>query len=200
MVKIEKDIKKAKDFLKEGKIIVAKTDTLYGILADALNERAVEKIYEIKGRKKDKPYIVLIPDIRYLKLFDAEISDKEKKLLKKKGITVIIPLKEPEKFRYLHRGKNELAFRIPEDKELIDLMEDIKTPLVAPSANPEGKPPAKNIKEAVNYFGEMVDMYIDGGEISSEKPSTIVKVENGEIKVIREGNISFEEIKKFIED
>jgi L-threonylcarbamoyladenylate synthase len=71
MVKIEKDIQKAEEFLKNGKIVITKTDTLYGILADALNKNVVEKVYKIKGRKKEKPYIVLIPDISFLKLFSA---------------------------------------------------------------------------------------------------------------------------------
>ncbi len=199
MIKIEKDLKKAENYLKDGKIIVTKTDTLYGILADALNKDAVERVYEIKGRKKDKPYIVLIPDISFLKLFDVDISQEAEKLLQHKGITVILPLKNPEKFHYLHRGKNEIAFRIPDDEQLIELMKKINIPLIAPSANPEGKPPPENIQEAINYFGERIDLYIDRGEILENKPSTILKIENGKIKILREGNVSYNKIKKILE-
>ncbi len=199
MIKVERDLKKAEYFLKKGKIIVAKTDTLYGILADALNKEIVEKVYEIKGRRKDKPYIVLIPDISFLKLFDADISKEAKKLLQYRGITVIVPLRNPEKFQYLHKGKNEIAFRIPDNKELIKLMKKINTPLIAPSANLEGKPPPKNIQEAVDYFGDKIDLYVDSGEIENEKPSTIVKIENGEIKILREGNVSYNKIKEILE-
>ncbi len=199
MIKIEKDLRKAKEFLKNGKIIIAKTDTLYGILADALNKDVVEKAYRIKERRKDKPYIVLIPNTEFLKLFNVEISEKAKKLLEQKGITVILPLKNPEKFNYLHRGKKEIAFRIPNDKELINLMEEINTPLIAPSANPENKPPAKTIKEAVNYFGDKIDLYIDSGKVKNEKPSTIVKINNNNLKILREGTISSKEIYKILE-
>jgi L-threonylcarbamoyladenylate synthase len=198
MIRIEKDIQKAEEFLKNGKIVITKTDTLYGILADALNKNVVEKVYKIKGRKKEKPYIVLIPDISFLKLFSAKISKKAEKLLNAKGITVILPLKNTDKFRYLHRGKNEIAFRIPNDNELIDLMKKINLPLIAPSANIEGEPPAKNIKEAVNYFGDKVDLYIGRGEIVEQKPSTIVKVENGKLKILREGNVSYNKIKEIL--
>ncbi len=199
MIKIEKDLNKGKDFLKRGKVIVAKTDTLYGILGNALDKNVVERIYKIKGRKIDKPYIVLIPDISFLRFFEVEPSKEEKILLKNKGITVIIPTKNPEKFKYLHRGKNEIAFRIPENENLIKLMEEIKTPLVAPSANLEGKPPAKNVEEAVKYFGDKIDLYIDSGEVKNEFPSTIVKIENGKIKIVREGNVSYNKIKEILE-
>src|SRR5204863_149383 len=69
-----------------------------------------------------------------------------------------------EKFEYLHRGTNTLALRLPKDESLQNLLK--KTgPLIAPSANVEGLPPAKNITDAKKYFGDGVDLYIDGGEI-----------------------------------
>ncbi|MDQ7055736.1 MAG: Sua5/YciO/YrdC/YwlC family protein, partial [Persephonella sp.] len=124
-------------------------------------------------RTESKPVIVLIPSTEYLKLFDVYPKKKELKLLEHRGITVIIPLKNSKKFFYLHRGANSIAFRIPEKKELIELMESVKKPLIAPSANPEGKSPAKNIDEAIAYFGNSVDLYIDGGEMKNSIPSTI---------------------------
>ena len=78
-------------------------------------------------------------------------------------------------------------------------MKKINTPLIAPSANLEGKPPPKNIQEAVDYFGDKIDLYVDSGEIENEKPSTIVKIENGEIKILREGNVSYNKIKEILE-
>ena len=89
------------------------------------------------------------------------------------------------KLKYLHRGTNSLAFRLITNKN-IDLFKIIKKvgSLVAPSANPQGQVPAKTIKEAEEYFGKKVDFYINGGR-RARKPSRIVSIIEGEIKIIR---------------
>jgi L-threonylcarbamoyladenylate synthase len=195
MSRIEKDFSKAVKILKKGGVIVAPTDTIYGILADALNEEAVNRIYALKERSPEKPFIILIPDVDYLSFFGIKPSEKEKKVLEKRGVTVILDLPD-ERFEYLHRGKKSLAFRIPDYEELVKFIKKVGKPLVAPSANPEGKKPAENIKEAVDYFQDKIDIYIDKGELKG-KPSTIVKF-NGELKILREGSVSEDEIRKMI--
>lgn len=184
--------------LKNGKVVVFPTDTLYGILADAFNKKAVERVYKIKKRKPDKPYIILIKDISVLEKFNVYLSTEEKKLLQAKGITVILNLKNPTEFEYLHRGLNSLAFRIPKEGVIVNLLNKIPA-VIAPSANPENLPPAKNIEEAFKYFKENIDLYFTGDKPKSEKPSTIVKIENGKPIILREGNISEKEIKDIIE-
>jgi len=195
MIKIEKDFDKAVNVIKKGGVIVAPTDTLYGLLGDALNEKTVNRIYSLKNRSPEKPLIILIPSTEYLSMFGVRPSSVEKKLLEKKGITVVIDLSD-DRYEYLHRGKKSLAFRIPDYKPIIEFMKKVGKPLVAPSANPQGKPPSTNVKEAVKYFGQNVDLYIDGGERKSQ-PSTIVKV-NKDIKILREGSISYQELKKMV--
>ncbi|NPA53096.1 MAG: threonylcarbamoyl-AMP synthase [Aquificae bacterium] len=198
---ISKDWNKAKEYLKNNKIIIAPTDTLYGILGNALNKTVVEYIYQIKKRKPEKPYIILIPDTEFLSIFGISPSKEEKKVLEKTGITVVIdlPSKYKEKFHYLHRGQKSLAFRIPAKRKLLNLLKDLKKPLVAPSANPEGEPPAKNIQEAINYFGNKVDLYIDEGEIKNKNPSTIIKFVEGKPIVLRKGNISISHINHILQ-
>ena len=194
MVRIFKDIKNAESVIKKGGTIVAKTDTLYGILADALNPKVVEKVYSIKNRDEKKPFIILIPDISYLKIFHAKTTPTVEKILNKKGITVVLPVEDDKEFEYLHRGIGELAFRIPKDKNLIEFIKKIEKPLIAPSANIEGKEPAKTINEAISYFGNQIDAYVDGGTIEESKPSTIVRIKNNNIELLREGNIPFKNI------
>jgi L-threonylcarbamoyladenylate synthase len=99
-------------------------------------------------------------------------------------ISVLLPCASA-KSSYLHRGTKHIAFRMPKSLALRALLK--KTgPLVAPSANIEGVVPAKTAKEAFSYFGKNVDFYVDGGRLVS-KPSTLVKIENGKIVVIRKG-------------
>ncbi|NPA52623.1 MAG: threonylcarbamoyl-AMP synthase [Aquificae bacterium] len=185
MPTITKDLGKAFDVLKNGKTAVIKTDTLYGVVANALDKKAVERVYEIKGRTPSKPFLMLVPSVEFIKKhFDVQISQKEKEILQKEGITVILNLNTPKQLEYLHRGTNTLAFRIPAKQNLKDFIQRLETPLIAPSANPEGKEPAKTVQEAVDYFGNLIDIYVDEGK-AEKKPSPIVKIKNNEIIYIR---------------
>ncbi len=195
-IRISKNWKDAENVIKDKGIVVAPTDTLYGILGDALDKEVVERVYLIKNRKPDKPYIILIPDVSFLSLFGIKPDIYEKRLLENRGITVIlsVPPETEDRYQYLHRGGKTLAFRIPDKKELLTLLKRVNRPLIAPSANPENKPPARDISEAVSYFGGDIDLYIDEGVIKNKKPSTIVKISKGKPVVLREGSTSISQI------
>lgn len=176
------------ELLKAGKIGVMPTDTIYGIVGSALNPETVEAIYKLRKRSSDKPFIILISFISDLQKFGIELSEQQEKFLQQNWpnpLSVILPVNN-EKFNYLHRGKNSLAFRMPKDKKLLKLLEQTG-PLVAPSANIEGDPPAETIDEAKKYFGGIIDFYLDMRKIS-EKPSTLIELnQNGEIDLLRQG-------------
>lgn len=181
--------KKIEDTLKNGGVAVIPTDTLYGIVSSALDKKAVKKVYLLKKRNPKKPPIILISSLKDLIHFsiklDKNISDFLKKIWPDK-ISVVLPCKN-KKFSYLAKEKKSLAFRIPQNTQLLKLLK--KTgPLIAPSANWEGNPPAENIKEAKKYFGEEVDFYIDNGVLKS-LPSTLISIKNGKIKIERQGGI-----------
>ncbi len=185
MPEITKDYSRAKEVIKKGGVVILKTDTLYGIIANALDRKAVKRVYKIKGRRPDKPFIILVPSVEDIKrFFDVEISDKEREFLEKKGITVVLNLRDRRKHRYLHRGTGTLAFRIPSKNKLIELLREIGFPVIAPSANPEGEKPAVDINEAIRYFGDKIDLYVNEGKVEG-KASPIVKVENGKVVYLR---------------
>lgn len=190
-MKISKNIWNDRNLIKtfkKGGIVVMPTDTIYGILTSALNKSSVEKLYKIRKRNPDKPCIILLNNISFLEKFNIILSKEQKKILvgffSAKKPTSIILNSENKKFLYLDRGTKSLSFRIPKQKSLRDLLK--KTgPLIAPSANIEGLPPSKNIQEAKNYFGNKVDLYIDGGEIESS-PSRVIQLhKDGSISIIR---------------
>lgn len=169
-------------------IIVLPTDTLYGICASPFSKKAVEKIYAIKGRDENKPFIILIDRVAQLERFGMVLTKAQKAFLEDvwpNPLTVILPLTS-KKFTYLHRGTNALAFRIPKSQKLRELLK--KTgPLVAPSANPQGEKPAETVREAKAYFGDMVDLYIAGGR-KVGTPSTIIKLSHtGTYEIVRQG-------------
>lgn len=172
--------------LSEGGVVVMPTDTLYGIVGKAFSPLTVSRIYEARKRTPEKPFIVLIGDVSELNKFSINLSEEQKKVVENFTTPTSFILDCPhEELTYLHRGTKTLGFRVPAEPGLRNLL--LKTgPLVAPSANPEGLPPAKNITEAKNYFGDLVDLYIDGGEIEG-KASKVIRLErDGTVAVLRD--------------
>ena len=170
-------------FLKEGKISVMPTDTLYGICTSAFSKKSVRKIYQIKGRDDHKPFIILISSILDLKKFGIKLTKDQKSFLDNvwpNSVSVILPVPQ-KRFEYLHRGTKSLAFRLPKKKSL-ELFIKKTGPLVAPSANPQGLTPATTITEAKEYFGEKIDLYVSDGKIKG-KPSIIVSLLENKLKI-----------------
>lgn len=175
--------------LKEGGIGVLATDTLYGLVGRALSLDTVERIYKVRRRDPDKPLIILIHAVEDLKLFGILPESSEALVAQKYWsgkISIILPCDNPD-FGYLHRGTKTLAFRLPENLILQEILSETG-PLVAPSANLEGLLPALIIDEAKGYFGTNVDFYLDGGIVEPE-PSTIIKIEGNKASLIREGAV-----------
>ena len=182
--------------LLNNKVIVMPTDTIYGIVGNALNNNVVNRIYEIRKRAPEKPCIILIADVKDLEKFSVHLSNEQREKIKEywsldkaqdfqPGPTSIVLDCIDQKFFYLHRGTQTLAFRIPIQMGLQDLLRETG-PLIAPSANLEGLSPANNIYEAKNYFHELIDLYIDGGERGG-KASKIIKLhKNGTADILRE--------------
>lgn len=168
------------------------TDTIYGLVGQALKQKTVSRIYKVRHRNPKKPMIILIGSLSDLSCFGVKINARIKNLLNKiwpirpfdkiqgkqtqgrlVAVSVILPC-QLKKFAYLHRGTKTLAFRLPAVKNL-RLLLCATGPLVAPSANPEGKKPAKNIKEAQKYFGKQADFYLNEGTLY-RAPSTLIEI------------------------
>lgn len=183
------------EIIKKGGIGVLPTDTILGIVGSAYSKKAVEKIYKVRERDKEKPLIILISDIGELKEFGVKnIPEKELTKIWPNKVSIIFEVKN-KKLKYLHRGTNTLCFRWSKTKFIAGILE--KTgPLVAPSANPQGKIPAKNITEAKKYFGDKLDFYIPSKN-SNLTSSTILKYLTKEKKfeLVREGAISINRLK-----
>jgi L-threonylcarbamoyladenylate synthase len=186
--------------LKKDGIAVIMTDTIYGLVGSAFSRKAVARIGAAKGRDDHKPYIVLISSTKDLELFGVVPTLSQKLFLKKAWpgkVSVIFPVPS-KKFEHIHRGKKEIAFRLPKlpkiKKGLVQLATLIKQtgPLIAPSANPQGLVPATTIAEAKNYFGDKVDVYIAANKKDFPKvgkPSTLVRFNGDTVEILREGAV-----------
>jgi L-threonylcarbamoyladenylate synthase len=183
---MDKNWQKAAVSIKNGGVAVIPTDTIYGIVAAACDRKAVAGLYRLRRRNPPKPCIVLCSSMGDLPKLGIKIGGGDKMLLSKiwpNPVSVILPC-PALLMKYLHRGTKSLAVRIPRPKKLRDFIRRTG-PIIAPSANPEGKPPAKSIGEAKSYFGDKVDAYVKGKV--SRKPSTLIKVADGKIEIIRQG-------------
>ena len=178
--------KKAGLLLKEGVIGVIPTDTIYGIVGSALDKKAVKKIYKLKRRSPKKQMIILISSLKELEKFKIRTDLWQRKILKKfwPGKITFILRCFSQKFSYLYQDSNTLAFRVPNKKNLLELL-SITGPLVAPSANWEGYAPADTISKAKKYFGKNV-FYLNEGK-KQGKPSTLVQLTGNKAKILRKG-------------
>lgn len=159
---------------------ILRTDTLYGVVARADNESAVERIYELKGRDETKPCIVLLPDA-------AQAYDPLPKALTERWpgpVSIIAP--SPHAPAWVRRSGTTVAYRLPADESLRALLAQTG-PLIAPSANLQGAEPARDIAMAQDYFGERVDAYVDEGAVPvGTPPSELWRIDdNGQWEQLR---------------
>ena len=199
---VKKDITKVEEIaraLREGKLICAPTDTLYGILGNALDKKAVEEVYKVKGRDPQKPLIVLFESVEQLIDYGIAIPERFKDKLRKlvpAPITFVLPLDAESPFRALFK-RRDLAIRIPDDNFLRILIKET-FPLFAPSANPQGEKPADSCKECYNYFGEKIAYCVEGKP--GNVPSTIVSLLSNTPELLREGAVKFSKIMEVLSE
>lgn len=179
----ERDELEIAAWLVAGKVGVLRTDTLYGLICRADNQTAVERIYQVKGRDSDKSPIVLIATQQ--QLFDGltPVMEQFLETVWPGKISVIIPSACAP--HWIERCNTGVAYRLPDNAWLRSLLA-WTGPLIAPSANPEGQPPAQTIQQAIDYFGDSIDFYVDSGEVTDESPSQLLRMNvGGEIERLR---------------
>lgn len=183
--------KAADVLLRPAAVVVIPTDTVYGLAARAADKAAVERLYGLKKRVA-QPGTIIAANIE--QLVELGIKQRYLKAVEQfwpNPLSVIIPCANPD-VSYLHQGKMSLAVRIPKNKALCDLL--LTTgPLLTSSANHPKEEPANTRQEAEKYFGDTVDLYVDGGDLSGHEPSTIIRIVDDAIELIREGAVAINE-------
>jgi len=189
------DIQIATKAINDGAIVVFPTDTVYGLGCNPYNRDAVLSLYEIKKRKKTKPFPVIGYSKKELEKI-AEFNSLEEKIAEKfwpGPITLILKIKDKKIQKSLDL-EGKIAVRVPNNQCVLALLKECKL-LVGTSANISGTGPFNVPKECgKNLSG--YDLLIDGGIISSLGESTIVEIENNDVKILRKGSISEEMIKE----
>lgn len=190
-------LKEAVNRLKvRGTVGVLPTDTVYGLVCRAADEVAVSRLYELKKRE-NKPGTVIAASIE--QLVDLGIKARYLKAVEQfwpNPISIVIPSHD---LAYIHLGKQSIAMRIPKNKELCKLLEQTG-PLLTTSANLPGNPEATDVQQARSYFGDLPDFYADGGDLSGCKPSTVIRIVDDEIEILRQGAVTIDENGKVIDE
>jgi len=170
-------------------VAVLPTDTVYGIVAVAANQPAVQRLYDLKSRVK-KPGTLIAASIdqfvelgiprRYLTAVERYWPG---------AVSVIVPAGPA--LHYLDQGAGTLAVRVPDQPEIAQLLRRTG-PLMTSSANLPGEPESRTIAQAQAYFGDTIDLYIDGGERQGA-PSTVLRVVDDAVEVLRQGAVYINE-------
>lgn len=191
-------IKQASDAIKQGKLVLFPTETVYGIGANALDEIAVKKIYEAKGRASDNPLIAHISSIDMLKELVIEVGKIEEKLIENfwPGPLTIIFRKRDIVPNIITAGLETVAIRMPSNEIAKKLIEYAGVPIAAPSANISGKPSGTIIEDILQELDGKVEYIIDGGKVEIGVESTVIRVIENKVHILRPGKITKEDIEK----
>lgn len=186
-------IEKASKIISQGGIVIFPTDTVYGIGCDPYNKASVEKIYRIKSRDIIKSVPILTYSAEAAERI-AQFDQLAKKIVKKfwpGPLTLILKVTD-EKIKKSLNLENKIAVRVPNHRCTLELLKKCNY-LVGTSANISGDLPHTNPEECLEKM-QNYDVFVDGGIITSNGESTIIEIENEEVKIIREGSLTKEEI------
>lgn len=192
----EEKIKAAAEAIKAGELVLFPTETVYGLGANGLDEKAVKKIYEAKGRASDNPLILHIFNIDMLYKLVEDVNEIEKKLIEEfwPGPLTIIFKKKEIVPNIITGGLDTVAIRMPKNIIARKLIEYSNKPIAAPSANISGKPSGTLLDDIKEEFQGKVKYMIDGGKVDIGLESTVVRIIDNKIHILRPGKITKENL------
>lgn len=192
--------KKIKEALSNHGIIAFPTETVMGLGVYFDDEEAFHRLNDIKNRIPNKPYTLMLDSTDKIGDF-AKIDGKAYKIIEKfmpGPITILLNCNDNLPF-WLDMGTGIIGIRVPSYSVTLDVLKAAEKPLLVPSANKRDDKPAKNSDEVIQIFEKSIN-YVVEGECLSNIPSTIIDLTKEEIKIIRQGNISIEDIKRVVEE
>lgn len=196
------EIKKAAKIIQDGGLVLFPTETVYGIGANALEDEAVKKIFVAKGRAQDNPLILHISDMEMLTQIATDISELEYKLMNAfwPGPFTIVLNKKNGVANLATSSGDTVGVRMPNNKIANELIRLADCPIAAPSANISGRPSGTNLQDIIGELQNKVDYIIDGGESEIGLESTVVRVIDNEVRILRPGKITKEDIEKVVRE
>lgn len=185
------NVDKICEVLENGGLVISPTDTVYGIMGDALNEEVIKKVYAAKKRPFSKPLILLMDSYEMIRQYTSQINELEDKIIKEffPGLVTIILKKNENVSKLITGGGDYVGIRIPNNKDLLAIIKKLGRPVISTSANISDEDVITSVAEIDDHLLKYMSYIVDGGVIKAES-STIVKVENNEIKILRAGKMA----------
>ncbi|HEX8774984.1 MAG TPA: L-threonylcarbamoyladenylate synthase [Pyrinomonadaceae bacterium] len=189
---------RAASLIRGGGVVAFLTDTFYGLGADPFNRSALRKLNELKGRDGGKPILIVLSDVAEAERFIKERSELFEEVSRRHwpgALTLVVKARDlvPEE---ITAGSATVGLRLPDDNSVRDFIRICGGALTATSANTAGAAPARTAAEVASYFPEELDLIVDSGASSGDKPSTVLDVSGATARMIREGAVSREELQK----
>jgi L-threonylcarbamoyladenylate synthase len=191
----------ASELIARGGVIAFRTDTFYGLGVDPFNRDAVHKIKQLKGREDQKPILIIISEIEAVERYVVDPTPTFDLLAKTfwPGPLTLIGRAEAGIPKEITANTETIGVRLPGDDRVRALAKACGGALTATSANPSQQEPARSAGEVFRYFGAAIDLIVDGGDVTTDQPSTVLDVSGAEPRLIREGAIAWAEIKAAID-
>jgi L-threonylcarbamoyladenylate synthase len=192
-------INEAAKLILSGELVAIPTETVYGLAANAFDENAVRKIFEVKGRPADNPLIVHTYGIDGVSEIAEEIPETAKKLFENfsPGPLTIVLKKNPKIPQITSGGLGTVGVRIPDIADIRELIKICGVPIAAPSANLSGLPSPTSARHVFNDLQGKIPLILDGDECKIGLESTVISLQNEDIKILRPGNITKENLSEF---
>lgn len=180
--------------LKEGKTLVFPTETVYGLACDMLNNKAVESIFDIKGRDHSKPLPIMIGKIEDIHEVAREVPNVFFELAEAymPGPLTVILKKKENISDIITGGKDTVGVRMPDHFFALNMIKELGHPIIATSANLSGKDSPTNFQMAKEDLENRVDIFIDEGNCIGGVPSTIIDLSSDKIKILRQGSLNLD--------
>ena len=193
------DIDKIVKYLKEGKIGITPSDTVYGIVGDATNDEIVKRIFKVKKRSYSEPLLILVSDTYMLRKYVNITNEIEDRLVNRywPGRMTLILKKKNTVSDVVTAGRDDVGVRIPDDDDLRDIIRMFGKPIISTSANISGEDIVSEVKDIPKELKDKVDFVEDGGKLDNP-PSTIVSAIDKNFKILRKGDIAEELEKEFL--
>lgn len=197
-----KALEKAVNVLKRGGVIVYPTETVYGLGANIFDQKAVKRVFKIKGRTFRKPLSAAVFDIKNAERI-AKLNVNAKKIFKKflpGPLTLVLPKKKCVS-DLVTAGQKSVAIRVPDSKMILDLLKKYRFPITSTSANISGRPASRSAKAVLKQFKNkknQPDLILDAGVTPLGRPSTIIDLTKKTPKILRKGPIKRKELLEFL--
>jgi L-threonylcarbamoyladenylate synthase len=190
-------IREAADAIRRGELVVFPTETVYGLAADALNEAAVKRVFDAKGRAERHPLPVQVAGVEQLGQVASEVPDAAKVLAERfwpGPLTIVLP-RNPSVPDIVTGGRDTIGVRVPEHLVALALLREIGGPIIATSANLSGRSAPRSAECAISEVGSKVSVVLDAGESEIGVASTVVDVSVVPPRILRRGAIDAEELR-----